>query len=205
MNYFEERLAKEGFRFIAGVDEAGRGCLAGPLVSAAVILYLDCIPEGIRDSKKLSPKVRETLFNKICDQSLTYHITLIEPSEIDRIGLQKANLESFHLAIQGLKRVPDFILSDWYKVDSFDCPSLSFKKGEQKSINIAAASILAKVYRDRIMAEFDVNYPGYGFAAHKGYGTSEHRAALTKKGPSPIHRLSFSGVCENKRLFNERF
>ncbi len=200
IKHIELNLFKQGFNLIAGVDEAGRGCLAGPLVSAAVILDRKAIPKGIKDSKLLTQKARERIYEKIINQAKDYNIVAIEATQIDQIGLQKANLESFYLAVDGLKEKPDYILSDWYKIDGFDCPTLSIMKGEQKSVTIAAASILAKVFRDRLMVDYHKSFPGYGFSSHKGYGTYQHKEAILKMGPTPIHRFTFAGVSNQKKL-----
>ena len=196
MSGIEASLRASGISRIAGVDEAGRGPCAGPLVVAAVILNS---PDSshlsrVRDSKALSEKVREELFDVIINESLSYSIIEISPQEIDALGLHKSNLEGMRRAINSLGTSPDYVLTDGYAIEGLAIPSLAVWKGDQVVLSISAASILAKVYRDRIMIEMDAKYPGYGFAQHKGYITTAHTAALEKQGITEIHRLSFSNV-----------
>jgi ribonuclease HII len=192
----ESSLRASGIVNIAGVDEAGRGPCAGPLVVAAVILK-DSTSENlsrVRDSKALSESVREELFDAIVQESLAYSIIEISPEEIDRLGLHKSNLEGMRRAIHSLAVTPDYVLTDGYAIEGLAVPTLAVWKGDQVAISISAASILAKVYRDRIMREMDQRYPGYGFAKHKGYITASHARALEKFGVTDIHRRSFKTV-----------
>ena len=196
MSGIEASLRASGVSRIAGVDEAGRGPCAGPLVIAAVILKNSDSSHlsQVRDSKALSEKVREQLFDVIINESLSYSIVEISPSEIDATGLHKSNLEGMRRAINSLTIPPEYVLMDGYAIEGLSIPSLAVWKGDQVALSISAASILAKVYRDRIMIEMDSKYPGYGFAKHKGYITATHTAALNKMGITEIHRLSFSNV-----------
>jgi ribonuclease HII len=192
----EQKLIAAGISKIAGVDEAGRGACAGPLVVAAVILrdlnspYL----EEVRDSKELTPKKRETLFDVIVSESLVYSIIEIPSSEIDVIGLHRANLDGMRRAISALSINPNYILTDGYEIEGLPSPSLAVWKGDQVALSISAASILAKVYRDRIMRDLDSKYPEYGFAAHKGYVTRSHQESLKKYGVSEVHRRSYANI-----------
>ena len=196
MSGIEASLRASGVSRIAGVDEAGRGPCAGPLVIAAVILKNSDSSHlsQVRDSKALSEKVREQLFDVIINESLSYSIVEISPSEIDATGLHKSNLEGMRRAINSLTIPPEYVLMDGYAIEGLSIPSLAVWKGDQVALSISAASILAKVYRDRIMIEMDSKYPGYGFAKHKGYITATHTASLKKLGITEIHRLSFSNV-----------
>ncbi len=192
----EQKLIAAGISKIAGVDEAGRGACAGPLVVAAVILrdlnspYL----EEVRDSKELTPKKRETLFDVIVSESLVYSIIEIPSSEIDVIGLHRANLDGMRRAISALSINPNYILTDGYEIEGLPAPALAVWKGDQVALSISAASILAKVYRDRIMRDLDSKYPEYGFAAHKGYVTRSHQESLKKYGVSEVHRRSYANI-----------
>ncbi|MFM8329684.1 MAG: ribonuclease HII [Actinomycetales bacterium] len=198
----EENLLKVGLSSIAGVDEAGRGACAGPLVVAAVILQ-DLKSEKLEkvtDSKKLTPKSRELLFDVIIENSTSYSIIEIASSEIDEIGLQRSNIEGMRRAVNALTIKPDYVLTDGYSIPGLDTPNLAVWKGDQVALSISAASILAKVYRDRIMLDLDGLYPGYGFADHKGYSTSVHEAAMRKLGVSDIHRQSYANVAEIAKI-----
>jgi len=192
----EATLRASGISRIAGVDEAGRGPCAGPLVVAAVILKDPDTPElaRVRDSKALTEKVREELFEVIKGESLSYSIIEISPEEIDRIGLHKSNIEGMRRAIHSLSVTPEYVLTDGYAIEGLAIPNLAVWKGDQVALSISAASILAKVYRDRIMREMDVKYPGYGFAKHKGYITASHTAAIEEFGVLDIHRKSFANI-----------
>ena len=192
----ESSLRASGITHIAGVDEAGCGPCAGPLVIAAVILKDSDSPAlaRVRDSKALTEKLREELFDVVVQQSLSYSIIEISPEEIDRIGLHKSNLEGMRRAINSLDVLPEYVLTDGYAIEGIAIPNLAVWKGDQVALSISAASILAKVYRDRIMREMDTDYPGYGFARHKGYITAAHSAALQNLGVTPIHRKSFSNI-----------
>lgn len=198
----EENLLKVGLSSIAGVDEAGRGACAGPLVVAAVILQ-DLKSEKLEkvtDSKKLTPKSRELLFDVIIENSTSYSIIEIASSEIDEIGLQRSNIEGMRRAVNALTIKPDYVLTDGYSIPGLDAPNLAVWKGDQVALSISAASILAKVHRDRIMLDLDGQYPGYGFADHKGYSTSVHEAAMRKLGVSDIHRQSYANVAEIAKI-----
>jgi len=192
----EASLRASGVVRIAGVDEAGRGPCAGPLVVAAVILKDSDSPalSRVRDSKALTEIVREELYEVIIDETLAHSIIEISPEEIDRLGLHKSNLEGMRRAINSLAIVPEYVLTDGYAIEGLAIPNLAVWKGDQVALSISAASILAKVYRDRIMREMDVKYPGYGFARHKGYITAAHTEALQALGITEIHRKSFANI-----------
>lgn len=194
----EQQLLASGITKIAGVDEAGRGPCAGPLVIAAVILQ-DPKSEKlieIRDSKELTPAKREKLFDVVISESATYSIIEIGVDEIDSLGLHKCNIEGMRRAINALQIEPEYVLTDGYAIPGLLTPNLAVWKGDQVAISISAASILAKVYRDRKMIELDKNYPGYGLAGHKGYITKSHTDAIKKLGVLPIHRKSFANIAE---------
>ena len=189
---FEHAAMEEGFSLICGVDEAGRGPLAGPVCAAAVILPPDLELEGLNDSKKLSEKRREALYPLICEQALAYGIAFASEQEIDELNILQATFLAMRRAVGQLGKKPDLALVDGNREPDFgDIPVRTIIKGDSRSANIAAASILAKVTRDRFMLEQDAVYPQYGFAVHKGYGTQKHYAALREFGPCPIHRRSF--------------
>lgn len=189
---FEHAAVEEGFSLICGVDEAGRGPLAGPVCAAAVILPPDLELEGLNDSKKLSEKRREALYPLICEQALAYGIAFASEQEIDELNILQATFLAMRRAVGQLGQKPDLALVDGNREPDFgDIPVRTIIKGDSRSANIAAASILAKVTRDRFMLEQDAVYPQYGFAVHKGYGTQKHYAALREFGPCPIHRRSF--------------
>ena len=192
----EDRLIASGATRIAGVDEAGRGACAGPLVVAAVVLKDIHSPHlaGVADSKKLSPSRREVLFELIIEHSIAYSIISIEPGEIDEIGLHRCNLEGMRRAVSSLNCEIDYVLTDGYSIDGLVAPNLAVWKGDSVTKSIAAASILAKVYRDRIMVDLDRKYPGYGLADHKGYVTATHQAAIENIGVTSIHRKSYANV-----------
>ena len=192
----EEKLIRAGISTIAGVDEAGRGACAGPLVVAATILKDPNSPTltEVRDSKELTAQKREELFDLVISESISYAIIEISPTEIDSIGLHKSNLEGMRRAIHALKTEPQYILTDGYRIDGLSAPSLAVWKGDQVAITISAASILAKVHRDRIMDKLDEQYPGYGFATHKGYVTRSHEKSLSELGVSEVHRRSYANI-----------
>ncbi len=185
--------ANTGAKYVAGVDEAGRGPLAGPVVAAAVILDFANIPDGLNDSKKLSESKRETLFD-IINSSALVGIGIAEPEEIDRINILHATMAAMQRAVTDLPQVPDAILIDGNRCPDFTIPVQAIVKGDAKSLSIAAASIIAKTVRDRLMKEADRRFPGYGHTGHKGYPTKAHREALLEIGASPIHRRSYGPV-----------
>ena len=192
----ESTLIASGIKQIAGVDEAGRGPCAGPLVVAAVILKDPFAPElsEVRDSKELSEALREKLFNVVIEQALSYSIIEISVEEIDSFGLHKSNLEGMRRAINSLEVVPEYVLTDGYVIEGLAIPNLAVWKGDQVAVSISAASILAKVYRDRELVKLDAKYPGYGLAKHKGYITAAHTKALGELGVTEIHRKSFANI-----------
>ncbi len=183
----------ENFKYICGIDEAGRGPLAGPVVVASVIMPRDSMIEGVNDSKKVSEKKREKLYDLILDEAISYGIGIIDQNEIDEINILNATKKGLTKSIKELKVKPDLILVDALThIDTNGIPYESIIKGDAKSYSIAAASIIAKVTRDRIMREWDKIYPQYGFGKHKGYGTSAHISAIKEYGLCPLHRKSFT-------------
>ncbi len=196
MKHIESTLITSGIKRIAGVDEAGRGPCAGPLVVAAVILKDPFAAElsEVRDSKELSEALREKLFDVVIEQALSYSIIEISVEEIDSFGLHKSNLEGMRRAINSLEIVPEYVLTDGYAIEGLAIPNLAVWKGDQVAVSISAASILAKVYRDREMVRLDSRYPGYGLAKHKGYITAAHTKALGELGVTDIHRKSFANI-----------
>lgn len=193
---FEAVLRRAGFGQIAGADEAGRGACAGPLTAAACILPRGRRGEidGLTDSKLLTPVVREQLYDEILARAVAWSVVSIECDEIDRIGLHVANLQAMRRAVLQLEPSPAYVLTDGFPVDGLPGPGLAVWKGDQVSVSIAAASILAKVTRDRRMRELDGQYPQYGFAIHKGYNTDLHEQALREHGPCPQHRRRYANV-----------
>jgi len=192
----EYELYSQGYQNIAGVDEAGRGPLAGDVYAAAVILPQGLVIDGINDSKKLSEKKREQLYDIICDSAVAYCIASVSAREIDEINILEATFLAMQKAVSGLAVAPDFVLIDGNRIKGIDIPHSTVVKGDSLSASIAAASILAKVSRDRYMAEQAALYPQYRFETHKAYGTKEHMALIAEHGPSPIHRRTFKGVKE---------
>ena len=192
----ESKLLENGISRIAGVDEAGRGACAGPLVIAAVIFkdLTSNIWSGIRDSKELSAAQREEQFKLIVNGALEYSIIEIEAKEIDAIGLQRANIEGMRRAVLALSTDIEYVLTDGYSVPGLSIPNLAVVKGDQVALTISAASILAKVHRDKVMISLEEKYPGYGLSDHKGYGTKRHQLAMEKLGVTAIHRRSYSNV-----------
>lgn len=181
----------EACSFICGIDEAGRGPLAGPVVAGAVILPKDCQILYLNDSKKVSEKKRELLFDEICEKAVSYGVGVVGPGRIDEINILQATYEAMREAVSQLDPVPEILLNDAVTIPGIDIMQIPIVKGDAKSVSIAAASILAKVTRDRMMAEYDALYPEYGFAKHKGYGTAVHIQAIRDHGPCPIHRSTF--------------
>ena len=196
MKAIEELLRNAGISPIAGVDEAGRGPCAGPLVIAAVILKDPTAPElsEVRDSKEVSESKREVLFDVIMNIAESVSIIIVPPSEIDERGVHAANLDGMRRAVKGLRITPAYVLTDGYAIEGLAIPNVAVWKGDQVVTAISAASIIAKVTRDRIMIELDSKYPQYGFAKHKGYITAVHTKALTEYGPCIEHRTSFSNI-----------
>ena len=196
----EEELYAQGIQSICGIDEAGRGPLAGPVVVAAVIMPKDSMIEGVNDSKKVSEKKREILYEKIIQEAISYGVGIIDQKEIDEINILNATKKGLTTAIIQITTKPDRILVDaLIKIDTCGIPYTSIIKGDAKCYSIAAASIIAKVTRDRIMRQWDEVYPQYGFSKHKGYGTKIHIEAIQEYGICPIHRLSFvKNILENK-------
>ena len=192
--FIEHTLREQGFTLVAGTDEVGRGALAGPLVAAAVILPEDLDLTGLRDSKLLTPLARERMAAAIRERALAVSLVRITPQVIDRRGLHKSNLRALRAAIARLDPRPDYALTDGFPVKRMPCPSLGIKKGDRVSASVAAASIVAKVVRDRTMRRLHRKFPAFGFVRNKGYGTAEHWRALRDVGPSPVHRMSFKGV-----------
>ncbi len=192
----EDRLYAAGISPLAGVDEAGRGACAGPLVVASVILRDSNTSElaKVRDSKELTEKIREELFDVVTEAALSVSVVIISNEEIDSRGVHAANLDGMRRAVQGLDVTPAYVLTDGYAIEGLALPNLAVWKGDQVVTCISAASIIAKVTRDRIMREMDLTYPEYGFISHKGYITKIHTEALAKYGVTPIHRRSFSNI-----------
>jgi ribonuclease HII len=200
-----ENLALErGFRRVAGIDEAGRGALAGPVVAACVVLDERRIPPRIVDSKKIADRKRRELNQRIRESALAVGVGVVEPAVIDEINIYNATKLAMKQAVSALALEPDFLLIDAVKLYDISISSLSFVKGEDRSVSIAAASIIAKVYRDDIMVGFSDKYPEYGFFRHKGYGTALHTAALLSFGPTEIHRFSYRPVSEAMNVWKSK-
>jgi ribonuclease HII len=194
--FFEKAAHQRGYRCIAGIDEAGRGPLAGPVVAAAVILPALFDLPGLTDSKRLSARQRETLYPLIRKQAVAVGIGLASADDIDRYNILQATLQSMHQAVGRLNCAVDFLLVDGISRIPTSIPQETLKKGDLRSLSISAASIVAKVIRDRIMITYDKQYPEYGFARHKGYGSAEHMQSIARCGPTPLHRKTFRGVKE---------
>ncbi len=201
---FEKEARKQGYSKIAGIDEAGRGPLAGPVVASAVILPQDCYLPHIDDSKRLSPKRREQFFVTIYEQAVSIGIGIVDPAEIDRINILQASLLSMRFAVDNLRPAPDYLLVDGTFPIRSPVPQQAIKHGDRRSLCIAAASIIAKVTRDRLMGLYDEEFPEFGFGKHKGYGTEQHRAAIRTFGYCSIHRKTFRGVREYVELKAQR-
>jgi ribonuclease HII len=194
LDRYERTLRAQGFGRIAGADEAGRGALAGPLVAAAVILPPGFDLEGIADSKLLTPNARARAFERIVRDAMCWSVCRAMPSRIDHRGLHRSNIWLLRRAIVRLELAPDYVLTDGFPVRKLPVPSLSIKKGDLVTASVAAASIVAKVTRDRMMDRYHRRFPEYGFDHHRGYGTPQHRDAIDRLGLTPIHRRSFKGV-----------
>ena len=194
LKQYECELRSKGYKYICGIDEAGRGPLAGPVVVASVIMPENSMIEGVNDSKKVSEKKREKLYDLILSEAISYGVGIIGQDEIDEINILNATKKGLTISLQELTQKPDLIIVDALNnIDTLGTKYESIIKGDAKCYSIAAASIIAKVTRDRIMREWDTVYPQYGFAKHKGYGTAMHIAAIKEYGLCPIHRRSFTG------------
>lgn len=200
MSHYETKARQMGYHFVAGIDEVGRGPLAGPVVSAAVILPENHYILGLNDSKKLTVNKRNQLYKQITDEAVAVGIGIISAKEIDEVNILQATKKSMLAALQNLQVQPDLLLIDAVQLDSI-YPEWSIVKGDMNSVSIAAASIIAKVTRDQLMTDYESQYPGYGFQEHKGYGTKRHLEAIRQFGPCPIHRTSFAPI---KSLSEER-
>lgn len=196
---YERALGRAGFVRIAGSDEAGRGACAGPLVAAACLLPARPI-DGLDDSKKLTEAARERLYDEILRRAVSWSVVRVEPHECDALGMHVANLEALRRAVWRLEVEPDFVLTDGFPVDGLGCPSLAMWKGDAVAASVAAASIIAKVTRDRIMRQYHELYPDYRFDVHKGYCTQLHQGVLDAHGPCAIHRLKWDNVARTVKL-----
>lgn len=196
IDHYERQLRARGFRMLAGVDEAGRGALAGPLVAAAVILPDDFDLDGIEDSKLLTPKQRREAAARIRDRALAISVRKAMPGRIDRAGLHRTNLALLRRALRTLPVVPEFVLTDGFPIKRLGLPSLALRKGDVVTASVAAASVIAKTTRDRMMDRYHRRFPEYGFDTNRGYGTERHWEALWRLGPTPIHRRSFNHVLD---------
>jgi len=192
----EEAARKRGALRIAGLDEVGRGPLFGPVVAAAVILPRGCCLQGLTDSKKLSEKKRNELDLEIRLNAVAWAIAAVDAETIDRVNIRRASLLAMRRAVEQLTLGPDFLLIDGRDTIDWDCPQQAVIRGDATSLSIAAASVLAKVHRDRLLVDFDREFPGYGLAHHKGYPCPAHKAALDRLGPTPLHRRSFQPVAQ---------
>ena len=196
MKVIEQLLTNAGIAPIAGVDEAGRGACAGPLVIASVVLHDPFAPElaVVRDSKEIAESKRDAVFNLIHSVAASVSVVIVPAAEVDARGVHAANLDGMRRAVQGLNVEPAYVLTDGYAIEGLGVPNLAVWKGDQVVNSISAASVIAKVTRDRIMRELDVEFPQYGFAGHKGYITASHTKALNEYGPCPQHRTSFANI-----------
>lgn len=194
---FEDVIMRRGYHAVAGVDEAGRGPLAGPVVASAVILRKDVEIQGVNDSKTLSSAKREELYSIILERAVAVGVGIADNVLIDRINILQATLDAMKMAIMNMAVTPDYLLVDGITPIPLSIPQKTIKKGDSASFSIAAASIVAKVTRDRLMVSYDRQFPVYGFAKHKGYGSASHLAAIAEHGPCEIHRKSFRGVREH--------
>jgi len=201
---YESVLARAGFAPVAGIDEAGRGACAGPLVVAAVVLDPASIRRmpGLADSKLLTPQAREEAYDHVLRRAIDWHVVVIGPDQIDAVGLHVCNVSGMRRAFAGLRAVPGYVLTDGFPVRGLGVPGLAVWKGDRVTASVAAASIVAKVSRDRMMRDLHERYPLYGFDRHKGYVTDDHVQALAEHGPSPVHRYSFVNVTRAADLVN---
>jgi ribonuclease HII len=198
---YEAQAWRTGLARVAGCDEAGRGPLAGPVVAAAVIIAADRRIKGLADSKLLTPERREELFQVIQDRALAVGIGIVDHETIDRINILQATRVAMLQAVRGLAVAPDLVITDFVALTGLSCPQRNLVDGDARCASVAAASILAKVTRDRLMVEADQKFPDYGFARHKGYATPDHLLALDRHGPCPLHRRTFAGVWRQGELF----
>jgi ribonuclease HII len=196
IDHYERQLRERGFRALAGVDEAGRGALAGPLVAAAVILPEGFDLDGLEDSKLLTRKQREAAYARVTSEAVAFAACKAMPGRIDRSGLHRTNLALLRGALRRLPIEPDFVLSDGFPLKRLGVPCLGLRKGDVVTASVAAASVVAKVTRDRIMDRYHRRFPAYGFDTNRGYGTEKHWEALWRLGPTPIHRRSFNHVLD---------
>jgi ribonuclease HII len=199
--HYEARAWKTGVTRLAGIDEAGRGPLAGPVVAAAVIIGPDRRIKGLADSKLLTAEQREALFHVISERAVAVGVGIVNHETIDRINILRATILAMTEALARLSVEPDFVITDFVALRDITCPQRNLVDGDARCASVAAASIIAKVTRDRLMVEADQSYPAYGFARHKGYATPEHLAALDRWGPCPLHRRTFAGVWRQGELF----
>jgi len=199
----ETAARKLGFLRIAGLDEVGRGPMFGPVVAAAVVLPMKCRLRGLTDSKQLSEKQRNEFDVIIRTQAEAWAIAAVDVETIDRINIRNASLLAMRLAVEQIAPTPDYLLIDGLDMIDWPCPQQPVVQGDSTSLSIAAASVLAKVYRDRLLVELDTVYPGYGLARHKGYCSREHMDALTRLGPTPMHRKSYQPVAQRMLVFDE--
>lgn len=202
---YERTLARSGFAPVAGADEAGRGACAGPLVVGAAVLAPGKRGEvpGLADSKLLTPLARERAYEQVIARAVAWSVIIVPPDEVDRVGLHRSNIIAMRRALARLDPVPSYVLTDGFPVTGLGVPGLAMWKGDQVAACIAAASVIAKVTRDRIMCDLHEQWPAYGFDAHKGYVTDDHQQALTTHGPSPVHRRSYANVARVVSLGDE--
>jgi ribonuclease HII len=198
---YEAQAWRAGLALVAGLDEAGRGPLAGPVVAAAVVLTPDRRVKKLADSKLLSPERREELFGEITARAVAVGVGIVDHETIDRVNILQATRLAMIEALRGLGMEPDLVITDFVKLPGLTCPQRNLVDGDRRCATVAAASIIAKVTRDRLMVEADKQFPDYGFARHKGYATADHLAALDRHGPCPLHRRTFSGVWRQGELF----
>jgi ribonuclease HII len=196
IDHYERQLRDRGFTALAGVDEAGRGALAGPLVAAAVILPESFDPDGLEDSKLLTRRQRERAYARVTEEAVAFAVCKAMPKRIDRAGLHRTNLALLRRALRKLPVTPEFVLTDGFPLKRLGVPSLGLRKGDVVTASVAAASVVAKVTRDRIMDRYHRRFPDYGFDTNRGYGTERHWEALWRLGPTPIHRRSFNHVLD---------